>query len=491
MKRRNIFNILKYMHKQPVKRINMLFFSMLVSVVLLFSACGEDFITKDPYGDISKDKALSNYEKIALSTTGLYEYLMSSSMYGEFIPISPDVTADNLKSSVEGATGRYRSNYLLNFTPANAPSGVWSTSYAMITAACNIINTIEEGGFDRQNDSDNQVNQLLGEALFIRALGHFTLVNFFAHHYTMENASLAPGANGQGGHIGVPIILTAQIGEPARNSVKEVYDQVIDDLSRAATLMTEHKTAFFASSNVAKALLSRVYLYKEDWANAAKMADEVIASADYMLTMPEAYEGYWKKELQLETIFEVSMNLSDPWFPGGNNNVGGVYLFYHDLAATDQVVNLYEADDVRRNVLKPNSSGEHLVYKYPGREGTEGFQVNHTKVIRLAEMYLNRAEANQRNNSEIGDSPLNDINYLRQMRGLDALDDVDNAAIALERRKELAFEGFRLFDLARYQQDNQRPECLPVPLVEYPASRYVYPIPLHEMDNNDNMEQNP
>ncbi|TAJ11513.1 RagB/SusD family nutrient uptake outer membrane protein [Marinilabiliaceae bacterium JC017] len=463
---------------------------IIIACLALGFSCSEDFMDKSPYASITNENALGSYDKLVQSTKGLYPGLMGSNLYGQRMIIAPDVLADNIKFSNEATTSRYNQDYLLNLTDQNSP-WTFSDAYYLITASCNIINAIDKGEFDRQTATDDQINQILGEALFMRALGHFTSVNFYAHHYTIEDANVAPGADGNGGHLGIPIVLETQIGEPARNTVKEVYDQVINDLTRSVSLLNEKKAVYYVSPNVAKAFLARVYLYKEDYENAAKMANDVIQSGDYMLTPKDGYENYWKLADQPETIFEVAMDFSDPDFEAGNNTVGGVYLYYKDVVSTDQLANLYEDNDVRKLVLKPNGSGEYLIYKYPGREGTDGVQVNNTKVIRLAEMYLIRAEGNEKAGTTIGDTPFNDINFLRQERGLDELSVVDAAAIALERRLELAYEGFRIYDLARYKADNVRPECLPVPLVKYPDSRYVYKVPMHEVDNNVNMVQNP
>ena len=463
---------------------------IILSIALLWS-CSSDFIDKDPKTSISNEKALSTYDKLVLATNGLYAPLLDRSLYGESSILAPDVMADNVVLSSVKASGRYIQEFNLTMGSNDGPSdGVYSMGYYIICAACNVINAIEANKFDRQGATDAQVNQLLGEALFIRAMVHFDLCRWFAYPYHFTDTKLAPGADGAGGHPGIPVVLTTEIGKPARSTVHKVYEQVISDLKRAADLMTEKKVCFWASSEVAKALLARVYLYQGNNQDAATMATEVIGSHRYELTPAADFVKYWALEGQKETIFELQSNKTDDYFYGGNNNPGGVYLYYGDLVAANELATSYEEGDVRAKLVVLNKDGEYTVNKYPGREGTGNVEINNPHILRLAEMYLIRAEANQKNNSQIGDTPLNDVNAVRAKRGLPGLRVVDGSTIASERRKELAFEGHRWFDLSRNGQDNVRPGCKATPLVTWPDKRFVLPIPLYEMKNNGNMVQN-
>lgn len=472
---------------------------IIILVLFVFTgfmhSCDDDFIDKEPPSDVSFSKALSSYSNLSRSTNALYANFMASSMFGEYMVLAPDAMSDNLVLS--GTTGRYNRELNLTFAGSDSPSGTFSTSYFVITAACNVINRIESGDFDRELATDAEIDYIKGEALFIRGLVHFQLCNFFAQHYTFADTKIAPGADGKGGHLGIPIVLEFKVSEPARNTVKEVYEQVISDLSQAVTLMNGDAKdgAFKASSNAAKALLSRVYLYKEDWANAAKMADEVISSQVYGLNDVATYEQYWIEVGHKATVFEIQVDPVHDLWTGGSNNVGGIYLYYKDLAASNNLLNLYDDSDIRKKLIKRDGSGSvvNYVWKYPGRTSTPeavNYQVNNPKIVRFAEMFLNRAEANFRASTSVGDSPLKDINFLRSKRGLSDLLSVSDEDIALERRKELAFEGHRLFDLMRNKKDNIRPEIAARPKVTYPSNLLVCPIPLYEMDNNDNMIQN-
>src|SRR5690606_41475837 len=99
-------------------------------------------------------------------------------------------------------------------------------------------------------------------------MAHFNLVRLFGKPYA-QNGGSSPG---------IPIKNTPEDDMPSRNTVKEVYDFVIEDLQHAASLMVEAKNSNFASKEVAYALLSRVYLFEEDYENAILYANKVIDS---------------------------------------------------------------------------------------------------------------------------------------------------------------------------------------------------------------------
>jgi hypothetical protein len=97
-------------------------------------------------------------------------------------------------------------------------------------------------------------------------------------------------------------------------------------------------------------------------------------------------------------------------------------------------------------------------------------------------MYLIRAESNYRSETLVGNSPLNDINILRARSGAGSFESVNLTTILMERKRELSFEGFALFDAKRLGNsvgDNA-----------FDANNLIMPIPLREMDANPNLVQN-
>jgi hypothetical protein len=163
-------------------------------------------------------------------------------------------------------SGRYISmnTYIFTTTDAYATT-VWPNSYVVIKNANNVINsTVASQGTPN-------INQYVGEAYAVRALMHFELVRNFAKPYTVDPNS-----------PGVPIVkVYDQSSKPARNTVKEVYTQIISDLEKAYSMMTVYRGTGYFSKYAARALEARVYQHMGDWANAKTVALDVVSSEGY------------------------------------------------------------------------------------------------------------------------------------------------------------------------------------------------------------------
>ena len=135
---------------------------------------------------------------------------------------------------------------------------------------------------------------------------------------------------------------------------------------------------------------------------------------------------------------------------------------------------MYEAGDARKTFFTL-SGGNNYTRKHLDRYGN-------VPVLRLAEMYLTRAEANFRNNTAIGAEPLSDINRIRARVGLPVLSSLTLDAITKERYLELAFEGHNLHEAKRLQKS--------VGALSWNSPKLILPIPQREMDVNKSLVQN-
>jgi hypothetical protein len=364
---------------------------------------------------------------------------------------------------------------------------MWSTIYNTILRANTVI---ANENIDVAASIQEEKNQIVGEAYAARALAHFDLVRLYGQHY---------GFTGDNSHAGVPIVLTFdQSAEPARNTVAEVYAQVVSDFNTAIGLMNASRGKGYFSKGAAQALMSRVYLYMGDYANAAAMADAVIGNGDFSLTDNGSYVGTWDDpDESPDAILDVLQNDVDNM---GSDALGRMYINegYGDYLPSQDLVGLIDTlNDVRINLFKEDATiggiyGNIRVNKFPSTIGEDN-----SPIIRLAEVYLIRAEARARTNNEAG--AIDDLMAIRNRANPNAptstatgqalLDD-----ILLERRVELAYEGHRLWDLMRLQKGVDRTDCTAPAdkcTVNYPNDRFILPIPQDEMDANPNMIQNP
>ncbi len=320
------------------------------------------------------------------------------------------------------------------------------------------------------------------------SLAHFDLVRTYGQHYTYT---------ADASHLGVPIVTSVDpLRKPARNTVKEVYEQIIADFNQALTLINDNKNSYYFSKNVVNALLSRVYLYKEDWANAVAKANEVINSGDYTLASADNYADIFTGEHNSEMIFELNTTALDNI--GSATALSGIYQAsgQNEYLPTYDLYDLMPDGDVRKTLIIEDPSigggdfGTIRVNKYPDLLG-----YNNIPIIRLSEVYLNRAEANYHlGNTSAAQA---DVSLIRK-RGLASAADVTATGAALldeilvERRIELCFEGHRLWDLTRNKRGVFRNDCTASTCsIPYPDDRFVIAIGQFEIDVNENMIQNP
>ena len=343
-------------------------------------------------------------------------------------------------------------------------TSTWEGGYRAINDVNNVL-----GAISVVNDNDK--SKVEGESKFIRAAALFDLVRVFAKAWDDGDPTTNPG---------VPVVLTPTTGIDKsnlvkRNTVSEVYAQVITDLTDAENKLPE-ENGFFATKAAASALLARVYLQKGDFENAANAADAAINSAtSNNLSLENKYANAFPYSAgnSVEDIFAMQVTSSS-----GYNSFQEFYssLGRGDIQIKEAHLALYESGDDRLN----------LFYESGGSIYTGKFDYVYGNVhtIRLAEMYLIRAEANFRMNSSTGAFPVDDINRIRERAGLSdyASEELTLDKILKERKLELAFEGFTLHDVKRLKGS--------VGPLSWDSPKLVYPIPLRELRVNPNLTQN-
>jgi hypothetical protein len=460
---------------------------ILLVMIGLFLSCSESFLEITPQDSVSSDEAITNLEDLETSVTGVYDELQSAYYYGRYMFLIPDVLADDVKQNLSANRIVDYAEHVQNVDDAQA-SALWEGMYFANNALNNIINSDVEVSDSSQDDK----NHIMGEAYALRGLIYFDLVKLFAQTYNYtDDAS----------HAGVPIITEFDPTlEPERSTVEEVYNQVISDMTMALSLMSDTSrtsNSSTLSTTSVKALLARVYLYKEDWANAEAMATDVI-NGGYSLIDNENYLNVWNVDNTSESIFEISNTETDNV---GGDAISGLYLSaasggYGDYLPSDDVVSLYEEEDARLQTFIVDTllTGDYAPYrvnKYP-----EVLGYDNVKVIRLPEMYLIRAEARAEIGTDVTGAQ-DDLNTVRQ-RALPTAEDVTTTGddlineIMLERRLELCFEGHRLWDLMRKNEDIVRTQCTSsICYIPYGDDTNILPIPQDETDVNPNIEQNP
>ena len=470
-----------------------------IALVALAAITGcKDFLVEDPILSQSNELTLSTYDGLDKAVAGAYSPLADYSWYGADMVLRTELATSNGKKYI-GSTfdsGRCNDLYNLNYN-SNNTSGLWGTAYYVISAANNVMSNLE--GKEGPEATAQDLNNLKAECLFLRALAHFDLVKVYAQPYShTADAS----------HLGVPVVLvTDPSAKPARNTVAEVYAQVVADLLEAEKIIDPSyvrsgvtDTKAVASLEAIQALLSRVYLYSQQWQNAADYATKVINSKKFtMWTVKDLTEAAcYAVDVPNggEVIFEIygsKSNSFDPYREGLSPMCGP--NGYGDAGASMDLVQLYSEDDVRGTLFQ-EKDGVTWTAKYIGK-GQATPDLTNTIVLRLSEMYLNRAEALAQGAKVDGCSVLADLQtvYLNRVADPANAAKIGNtvADVWLERQKELAWEAHYWFDLGRTGRDMTRTDFVGAENAKELKKgdyRWAMPIPLRETGVNPNLVQN-
>lgn len=448
---------------------------ILATALITFSVACEKKLDINPTVSIEETQALLTSSDVEAALVGAYADLGDGDVLGGEMGVETELLSDfneiNWSGTFQGLTQIF--NKQIPVTSAFIRD-TWLDSYKVINDVNNVLSAIGVVLPNRQK-------RVEGEAKFIRGLVYFELVRLFAKAWNDGD----PNAND-----GVPIILTptraplTEADKKARDKVAAVYAQVIKDLTEAEAALPL-TNGFFANKAAAAAILARVYLQKGDYPNAAAAANRVLTTNNptgpnrYIL-MDEYADAFpfnptistQVVENTREDVFAIQVTNSQ-----GINDFNTYFSPFGrgDIDIRDEHLNLYQPIDERLALFYDDGSGSIRTGKFDMIYGA-------VHIVRLAEMYLIRAEANIRAGSTVGATPLSDINTIRRRAGLPDLLVVTLADILRERRLELAFEGHNLHDVKRLQKS--------VGALAWNSPKLVFPIPDRERKVNPNLSQN-
>ena len=473
------------------------FLTILSAGLILITSCAKK-IDIEPEFILDGSNPLGTLEEAENVLTGAYNGFIQGGYYdangvqgvGGAYSEYQDMMSDNLIESRE-SLGNFRG--IAEWTYVSNTDDIvtsWQAAYGIVSAANIIIRDID--GLASENP--RRANRIKGQALAMRAHVHFDLLRAFGT--TFDRNSSDPG---------VPYMKTFDVtAKPARNTTKEVYDNIFADLTAAATALSDVDQAINTSQRSkidllgVRAMQARVNLYAGQWQEAVNAATTVINAVP--LANSTEFPLIWTDESNEEVIWAVSFATVADGVPYDN-----VYFVRGDRAEfkpAAQLVALYDqVNDIRYSTYFDNFGGRLVVNKHVGRDnGSNRNGVVNWKTYRVAEMYLIRAEANFRLSKET--DARNDLNALRTARIAGFTPGTESGAallnaILLERRKELAFEGDRFFDLKRLNKTaiNRCASTIDSPSticqLSSASPKWAWPIPFDETNVNPNIIQNP
>ncbi len=460
--------------------------------ILVATSCSDDFLDLTPEDAISNANFLATVADFQSAMVGGYSQMALADWYGRYMLLIPDIMGNDIKANASANRGADWAFFAGGpTTTQNENREFWQEMYEAI----NIANQMINAEFTPPTSQQAEFDQVIGEAYALRAIAHFDLVRLFGQAYTLDN----------GASPGVPVVTAFdQNSLPTRNTVSEVYTQVVADFQQAINLMTINSGATTFSREAAQALLSRVYLYMGDYGNAETQATAVINSGNYTLVDSANYANQFLDGNSPEAILEMSMTLADN---RGSDHIGGMYkeTGYGDYLPAQDLLDLLPAEDVRSTLFALDANLDNSIYASADNIGRRvnkwpsagsAIATDNVSVTRLSEVYLIRAEARSRTGDDAG--ALADLDMVRQrsspsvtfapLTGTALLDE-----IMLERRRELFGEGHRIFDITRTGSNLVRNDCTApsaVCTINFPNDRFIIAIPQVELDSNENMVQN-
>jgi len=496
-----------------MKKFNIYTIAGLTMLIVIASCKKIDKVS--PYDSIEVSDAFKSVKDATAWDVGLYSSLRNNVFVSGQVTIGTDVQGDQLNASLDfgnrnGSEHRWGQFFLAD---DYLISGVWSGYY---NAIANINVAID--GFTKIKPANAaetaQLNQYTGDLYLARAFYYHNLILRWAKPYEPATAASDPG---------VPLVIKYDLeAKPARATVKQVYDQIISDITAAEGLLANVSGTQGAQTftiDAATALEARVRLHMQDWAGAYAAAEKLIAGGKYpLITNASAFKDYWAVDGTQESILQLYYSPSQ--LPANNSPI---YLGFNsatddydpDFIPSQWVVDLYADNDIRKAAyFDSKATTIHgidaqltLVNKYPGNPDFFTSSIsnyyNEPKVFRIAEMYLIAAESavNLPNEGEA----LTALNALRRARGLANATSTGTALVQDvrdERFRELAFEGFRLDDLKRWHLGFTRRDPQNINVIQTGAAyntlsiqandnKFVWGLPTNDITVNKNLTQNP
>lgn len=463
-------------------------FSVIALTSTAFTSCSEDFIDTQ-FFQSKPQEDIKTIEELQSFVFGAYGTMRGASYYGcDFVTI-PELRSDAMYSNNRSGYYSTVSNYTMLSGDAYA-SGPYTAMYTTIAKANIILGTSNNLTWGETVDPAkiaSKVKQLKGQAYAVRAQALFDALRLFGQQYS-------------GGTTGVVVPLQYNpSANMARSTVQQTQAQIEADFNSALTNLVGNANQVYSDKTVlnefsVKALMSRYYLYKGDYAKVRSLVKDVVASGKYSVIPRDSYLTSWTlNNAASNSVFELAVG---PIAALGSTSI------HYKIAPADSYVNMpvkanvvasIPEHDIRSAIFSAsgNAAGTYIAAKYPNPNGEDNIRVS-----RYEEVLLNGVEAELN-----GGDPATAKEYWEQIlrNRLTSYKDVDGTILTvdqqlilagpvtldrlkLERRKELLGEGFRMWDLLRWGTAIPKNATNGSVTANIPVgdNRLAFPIPLAE-----------
>jgi starch-binding outer membrane protein, SusD/RagB family len=462
----------------------------LIALLSLTNAACRKFVELEPSEAlVTTGSVFEDGITATTALTGIYCQMHDRDLISYRLSAYTALCVDELRSAYSFNDQLYQNALLANNAPTN---DIWTSAYSCIYQA----NVVYEGCEKSTAINAAVKKQLMAEARFIRAFWYFYLVNLYGE---------------------VPLALTTEYHTNAvlvKSSTEIVYRQVVSDLQFAQSNLnvnyvgsnseTSNIERVRPSQAVATAMLARVYLYLDNYANAEGEATKVINDANYLLdTVPNVFS---------RNTTEAIWQLMKPTPINGTNTYEGqnfIITTAVPITNTDrgsytlqpELLNAFETGDLRKDNWVGKASGGEYYYPFKFKISVDNNVTEaseYTQPLRLAETILIRAEARAMLNKL--PAAIGDLDLIRYRAKIPLIKNINPGmskedliiSILKERRVELFSEwGHRWLDLKRTNQIN--PIMNSVSTVKgsiWKPEWALWPIPASDVSRSINLKQN-
>ncbi|WP_313374846.1 RagB/SusD family nutrient uptake outer membrane protein [Chishuiella sp.] len=487
-----------------MKKIKILILS---AFLLTTYSCSEDDLNQFPdYGQGIQDginpiKDAVTMQKVLI---GMYQQMSTENSFASTVINVGNVASDEFFVSSNNS-GYFLTSSNLSWTPSSSDfTAEYDELYDVVSQANLVLNSsIEE---------TSVVKGYKGQAYTARGMAFLYLAMGWAENPTS-------GKNQEYG-IALPTGEFNAYAKFPRSTVEATYAQIISDLEKGIELSDENPTSkAYLSATAARLLLAKAYLWKGDYTNAIKYANETLNNkpSSFSLLQKSEIEEYFYGETeasfenQPETVWEVGLtNLNNP---GPNYTMGVLYDYLDPMNTTTtetglntrrsilaraNVVSGYSDNDERKKLFVADtrsydSPAGYFINKYRKtiKEGNSYVQyIGNVKVLRLSEALFIKWEAMAKSGQ--GSTALSELNDFATERGGTTYSGDALTSVLAEKQKEFAGEGHRFYDLKRNNLSiNRLTNCNSNCSVSSGDKLFVFPIPSYSLNNNTTITQYP
>lgn len=483
-----------------------------LSILILLGACSKEYLNQDPATQINEKYIFDTKVRVEGQVNGLYASMKSGAFLGGRYFVYNDVRDDNfIPKSTNGVTNYATWNHTV-LSSTNEVQNLWGAVYTAVNSINIFLEELKKNWDNEKISSfvtQAEYNQYVSEALTLRAMCYFYLLQLYAQPYN-KDAGASPG---------LPLRLTGlkvlDGNDLARSTVAEVYAQILKDLNEAEPLaILDYSNDLLRTTRVNRntiiAFKTRVYQHMNNWAKVkTESAKIVTATAPFttptgapngrVLALNATFAGIWSTPYtSKESVF--SMPFTSTNLAGTQNSLAH---YNHPLSSESYYMNVtgqaytnLNASDARKLLFQTGTVSSVTRY-FTGKWQSFTSQVDYAPVIRYAEVLLNYAEALAMDGGVVTQQAVDLLNAVRTRSypaGAYSLASFATVtafrdAILLERNMEFLGEGMRNLDLMRTLSSIPgKPGAATVVTPTSPT--YIWPIPTSELNTNKLMTQN-